>query len=104
MGFSPDRLRGYRHGQKLSVETVASAAGMAPQYLAAVESAQVMPTEAEIETLAEVLCVAGFYPQRPLPTQDYLSAVLEYARSLTEDEIEIAARTIHKIRAERQAS
>lgn len=101
MGFSPDRLRGHRHGQKLHVAALAKAAGMLPERLSSIEAGREQPTNDEVAALERSLQVGteGLDEVRTTPTQNYLSAVLTYARSLTEDEIEIAAYTIRQIRA-----
>lgn len=101
MGFSPDRLRGHRHGQKLRMATLARLAEMEPLRLHAIETGAAGPSFAEEDRLVRALGVlpTDLDATRLTPSQNYLAAVLTYARDLTEDEIETAASTIRQIRA-----
>lgn len=100
MTFSPDRLRGHRHGQRLTTKQLADLADLPTDAVAQFENSYALPDLAGVRALALALDVGEheLHPQRPNPAADYCHAVLLYARQLTPDEIEAAATTIRKIR------
>lgn len=100
MTFSPDRLRGHRHGQRRTAKQVADLANLCADAVAQFEAGYVVPDLLTVQTLAAALEVDEneLHVQRPNPAADYCHAVLRYARQLTPDEIETAATTIRKIR------
>lgn len=99
--FSPDRLRGHRHGQRRTTAQLADLAGLPTDAIAQFEGAYLKPTALQIVAMASALDVGQdeLLKHRANPAADYCHAVLTYARALTPDEIEVAADTIRKIRS-----
>lgn len=101
MPFSPDRMRGHRHGLKLTYTEVADASGIDLDRWIAIESHTAVPGAGEWMSIADALQVSidELQAQHPRFAADYCSAVLAHHRDLTEVEIEIAAATVRHIRA-----
>lgn len=93
MGFSRQRLRGHRNGQRLSHAALGERAGLEPKVVAAFEAGEAEPSDDDVEALASALGVpATELEGRGLDEIDeYLDAVFQYAQPLTEDGVWRAA-------------
>lgn len=100
MDFSPDRMRGHRHGQRLTLKALADTTGIPVDQVKAIEDGDRVPTGPEHRVLAEALEVdmGELRPWRLSPTADYCHAALTYARKLTPEDIETVASVIRQIR------
>lgn len=100
MNFSPDRLRGHRHGQRRTTAQIGDLANLPSDAVYQFEGGYLSPTTMQIADLAAALDIEfeDLLRLRPTAAGDYCHAVLTYARQLTPDEVEIVAGTIRKIR------
>lgn len=101
MSFSPDRLRGHRHGCQFSQADLAAAAGLTPERYALIESRMALPSHRELLNLTEALDVpmAEIYGQRDTPAADYAHAVLRHASVLGPEDIQVIATVLREIQS-----
>ncbi len=99
MPISPDRLRGLRHGRRLSRAKVAAAIERSPETVRAYEEGRLTPPPAVLPVLAGVLGVPveHLHSRHVDPLSDYADAIAECTGPLSEEQLSGAVAVLRAI-------
>lgn len=97
--FSPDRLRGHRNGRGLTRAEVGTAIGRSAGTIASYEDGRSLPTAPALVRLAQVYRVSidDFYARFDDQIEDYVDAVAQHCKPLTDAEIATVATVLRRI-------
>lgn len=97
--FSPDRLRGHRHGRGLSLAEVATASGLTEAVVRRCEEGDAAPDAETAAALARALGVpAAELAGGGDPLEEYVAAAASHLPPLTEDDVRSAGAVLRTIR------